>query len=49
VLLASAYKSLRCAWRDADITEFLNFRGKSILAGDLKAKQPFWNSAVSDP
>jgi hypothetical protein len=32
-----------------DITEFLSFGNKSILAGDLKAKHPFWNSAVPNP
>jgi hypothetical protein len=33
-------------WSDADITELLSFRRKSILAGDLSAKHLFWNSAV---
>jgi hypothetical protein len=37
------------AWRDADITELLSFRRKSILTGDLNAKHPFWNSRVSNP
>jgi hypothetical protein len=27
----------------------LSFRHKSILAGDLNVKHPFWNSAVSNP
>jgi hypothetical protein len=36
-------------WSDADINELLSFRHKSILAGDLNAKHPFWNSAVSNP
>jgi hypothetical protein len=27
----------------------LSFRHKSILAGDLNAKHPFWNGAVSNP
>jgi hypothetical protein len=49
ILLASVYKSLGQAWSDTDITELLSFRRKSILAGDLKAKDPFWNSAVSNP
>jgi exonuclease III len=48
VLLASVYKSPGRAWSDADITELLSFRRKSILAGDLNAKHPFWNSAVSN-
>jgi hypothetical protein len=34
-------------WRDADITELLNLRTKSILAGDLNANHPVWNSKVS--
>jgi hypothetical protein len=33
MLLASVYKSPLRAWRDADITELLNFRAKSILVG----------------
>jgi hypothetical protein len=33
---------------DADIIELLSFRHKPILAGDLKAKHPFWNSVVSN-
>jgi endonuclease/exonuclease/phosphatase family metal-dependent hydrolase len=49
VLLASVYKSPARAWSDADITELLSFRCKSILAGDLNAKHPFWKSAVSNP
>jgi hypothetical protein len=48
VLLVSVYKCPCCAWSDADMTELLSFRRKSILAGDLNAKQPFWNSAVSN-
>jgi hypothetical protein len=48
ILLASAYKSSGRAWSDADIIEILSFRRKSILAGDLNAKQPFWNSALSN-
>jgi hypothetical protein len=34
--------------RRRHITELVNFRTKSILAGDL-AKQPVWNSKVSNP
>jgi hypothetical protein len=49
ILLASVYKSPGRAWSDTDITELLHFRRKSILAGDLNAKHPFWNSAVSNP
>jgi hypothetical protein len=49
VLLAAVYRSPGRAWSDADITELLSFRRKSILAGDLNAKHPFWNSVVSNP
>jgi hypothetical protein len=48
VLFAAAYKSPGRAWSDADITELLSFRRKSILQGDLKAKHPFWNNTVSN-
>jgi hypothetical protein len=34
--------------KDADIIELLKFRRKSVLAGDLNAKHPFWDSSVSD-
>jgi hypothetical protein len=43
------YKSPGRIWSDADIAELLNFRNKCILAGDLNAKRPFWNSAVWSP
>jgi hypothetical protein len=49
MLFASVYKSPLRAWRDADITELLNLRTKSSLAGDLNAKHPVWNSKVSNP
>jgi hypothetical protein len=49
VLHAAVYKSPGRAWCDADITELLSFRPKSIVAGDLNAKNPFWDSAVSNP
>jgi hypothetical protein len=49
MLLESVYKSLLRVWRDADNTELLNLRTKSILAGDLNAKHPVWNSKVSNP
>jgi hypothetical protein len=49
ILLASVYKSPLRAWRDAGMTEVVNFRTKSILAGDLNAKHPVWNSKVSNP
>jgi hypothetical protein len=49
VMLAAAYKSPGRAWSDADITELLSLRHKSILAGDLNAETPFWNSTDSNP
>jgi hypothetical protein len=49
VLLAAVYRSPRRAWSDADIIELLGSTNKSILASDLNAKNPFWNSAVSNP
>jgi hypothetical protein len=45
ILLSSVYKSPGRAWSDADIVELLRFRSRSILAGDLNAEHPFWNSA----
>jgi hypothetical protein len=48
LMLPAVYKSPGRAWRDADVTELLGFRYKSVLAGDLNAKHPFWNSAVSN-
>jgi hypothetical protein len=48
VLLAAVYKSPGHAWNDADITELLSFRHKLLLAGDLNAKQPLWNSVDSN-
>jgi exonuclease III len=49
ILLATIYKSPGHTWNDADITELLSFSHKCILAGDLNAKHPSWNSAVSNP
>jgi hypothetical protein len=49
MLIACLCKSPLRAWRDADITELLNLRRKSNLAGDLNAKYPVWNSTVSKP
>jgi hypothetical protein len=48
MLIASFYKPPLRAWRDADITELLNLRTKSILADDLNAMHPAWNSKVSN-
>jgi hypothetical protein len=49
MLLAAVYRSPLRTWSDADITELLSFRTKSILAGDLNAKNPVWNSRASNP
>jgi hypothetical protein len=49
ILLAAVYKSPNRTWCVIDITEPLRFRNKYILEGELNAKHPFWNSAVSDP
>jgi hypothetical protein len=46
VLLEAVSKSQGHAWNDTDITELLSFRNKSLLAGDLNAKHPFWKSVV---
>jgi hypothetical protein len=46
MLLAYVYRYPR-VWRDEDIIELLNFRTKSILAGDLNEKHPAWNSQAS--
>jgi hypothetical protein len=48
VLLAAVCKSPSHTWNDADIIEFLSFRHKLLLAGDLNAKHPFCNSIVSN-
>jgi hypothetical protein len=47
-MLAAVYKSPCRAWRYANVIEFLSFRHKSLLAVDLNAKHPFWNSVDSN-
>jgi hypothetical protein len=49
ILIAAVNKSPGRIWNDEDITELLSFRHKCILAGDLNAKYPSWNTAVSNP
>jgi hypothetical protein len=49
ILLAAVCKSPEHTWSDADIVELLSLRHKCILVGDLNAKHPSWNSAVSKP
>jgi hypothetical protein len=44
MFLSVVYKSPQGLWSGTDITELLGFRNKSILAGDLNAKHPLWNS-----
>jgi hypothetical protein len=47
MFLAAVYKSLQRLWSDTDITELLGFRNMSILADDLNAQHPVWNSKIS--
>jgi hypothetical protein len=44
MLLAAVYKSLQRLWSDTYIAELLGFRNKSMLAGNLNAEHPVWNS-----
>jgi hypothetical protein len=44
--LAAVCKLLGHAWNNADIIKLLSFRHKSLLAGNLNAKHPFWNGVV---
>jgi hypothetical protein len=48
VYLAAVYKFTSRTWCDADITKLLTIKHKTVLAGDLNAKNPFWNSATSN-
>jgi hypothetical protein len=48
ILLAAVYKSPGRTWSEADIAELLKLRHKCLLAGDLNAKHPSWNSAASN-
>jgi hypothetical protein len=49
VLHSAVHTSTAHDCNDADITELLVLRHKALMAGDLNAKHPFWNSAVSNP
>jgi hypothetical protein len=49
VLLAAICKSQGQCMNDADITELLRFRHKSLLARDLNAKLSVWNSMIFNP
>jgi len=48
VLHAAVYKPPGRAWSDADVIELLNFRNRFSVADDLNAKNPVWNSSVSN-
>jgi len=47
-LLAAVYKSPSRNWSDTDIDELLSLRNKAVLAGDLNAKRPVWNSRIAN-
>jgi hypothetical protein len=47
--LAAIYKSPGHAWNDEDVSEISRVKHKSLLAEDLNAQHPFWNSVVSNP
>jgi hypothetical protein len=49
MFLATLCMSPSSAWIDADITELLTFRHKSLVAEELDAKYPLYNSAASNP
>jgi hypothetical protein len=48
ILLAAVYKSLSRDWSDTDINELLSLRNKAVLASDLNAKHPAWNSQIEN-
>jgi hypothetical protein len=48
VIVEAVSKSPGHTWNDTDINEILSFRHKSLLAGNLNAKHPFWNSIISN-
>jgi exonuclease III len=48
ILLVAVYRSPNNDWADTDISELLSLKDKSILAGDLNAKHPVWNSKISN-
>jgi hypothetical protein len=48
VLLAADYRSPGHAWNDTGITELLNFRHTSLLAGDLNTNANFANNFCND-
>jgi endonuclease/exonuclease/phosphatase family metal-dependent hydrolase len=48
ILLVAVYRSPVRDRSDTDIIEFLNLRAKTVLAGDLNAIHPVWNSQISN-
>jgi endonuclease/exonuclease/phosphatase (EEP) superfamily protein YafD len=48
ILLAAVYKSPSRDWSDTDIDELLGLRNKAVLAGDLNATHPAWNSQIAN-
>jgi hypothetical protein len=48
IVLAVVHLSPQRLWSDTNITELLGFRNKSIMAGNLKAKYPVWDSKTSN-
>jgi hypothetical protein len=48
ILLAAVYRSPVKDWCDTDINELLSIRNKTVLAGDLNARHPVWNSQISN-
>jgi hypothetical protein len=49
LLLTAVYKPPGRSWNDADVIKILNLRNKSLVAGDLKAKNSVWNSQFPSP
>jgi hypothetical protein len=48
IFLAAVYRSPVSDWTDTDIIELLRRKEKIILAGNLNAKHPLWNSRISN-
>jgi hypothetical protein len=49
VLFAAVYKPPSKPWCDKDTIQLVCLRNKSVLAGDLKVKNPAWSSHTSNP
>jgi hypothetical protein len=48
ILLAAVYRSPARDWTDTDIKELLSLKDKAVLASDLNARHPVWNSQISN-